>query len=286
MKVGLSIIGMKASEHVAAAVLAEELGYDSIWYGEHIVLPHHTKYPVEPAPYGPQELFDPFVLLAGLAARTSRIRMATGIIMLPLRAPIMAARQILAVDHISRGRFDMAVGLGWHPDEYEAAGVEMANRGERTDEMLDFINALFQPGDVEWNGKHYRVAKTAFEPKPYQSPRPPFLIGGGSKAALRRAARWDGWYGVIQTVEAYRQARDTIEAYRRECGREREPFQWVLVFHEGMACKGAPGREELQAFIDAGADRVVVTPWGYDYPNALPRIAEYAREIGLPPPKS
>lgn len=281
MKIGLSIISMKASEHVAATVLAEELGYDSIWYGEHIVLPYHTKYPVEPAPYGPQELFDPFVLLAGLAARTSRIRLATGIVMLPLRPPIMAARQILAVDHISRGRFDMAVGLGWHPDEYEAAGVDMRTRGARTDEMLDFINALFQPGDIEWNGKHYRVARTAFEPKPFQKPRPPFLIGGGGEAALRRAARWDGWYGVVGSVDGFRRARDAIEGYRREYGREKQPFEWVLVFHEGMECKGAPSRAEIESLLAEGVHRVVVTPWGYDYAKALPRIAEYAREIGL-----
>ncbi|MDB5445284.1 MAG: putative F420-dependent oxidoreductase [Phenylobacterium sp.] len=281
MKVGLSIIAMKAAQQVAGAVLAEELGYDSLWCGEHIVLPHHTVYPVSPQPYGPQELIDPFVLLAGLAAKTSRIRLATGIVMLPLRAPIMAARQILGVDLISQGRFDLAVGLGWHPDEYDAAGTEMRTRGARMDEQLEFINRLFQPGDIAFEGRFYKVAPTRFEPKPIQKPRPPFLVGGGSEVALRRAARWDGWYGVVNTADAFKAARDRIEGFRREYGREREPFQYVLVFHEGMACKGAPSRAEIDALLAAGADRVVVTPWGYDYESALPRIAQYAREIGL-----
>jgi len=281
MKVGISNIGMKAAERVAGAVMAEELGYDSVWYGEHIVLPHHTVYPVNPQPYGPQELLDPFVLLAGLAAKTRRIRVATGIIMLPLRAPIIAAREILGVDHISNGRFDMAVGLGWHPDEYEASGTDMATRGARLDEQLEFINRLFQPGDTAFEGKFYRVAPTSFEPKPVQKPRPPFLVGGGSEAALRRAARWDGWYGVVNTVDQFKTAKDRIEGFRREYGRENERFEYVLVFHEGMPCVGAPKPEEIGAFLAAGAHRVVVTPWGYDYANALPRIAQYAREIGL-----
>jgi probable F420-dependent oxidoreductase len=281
MKIGISNISMRAAERVAGAVLAEELGYDSIWYGEHIVLPHHTVYPVSPQPYGPQELIDPFVLLAGLAAKTSRIRLATGIVMLPLRAPIMAARQILGVDLISNGRFDLAVGIGWLQDEYDAAGVDMRTRGARLDEQLDFLNRLFQPGDIEFEGEFYKVARTSFEPKPVQKPRPPFLVGGATEAALRRTARWDGWYGVVNTVAEFQAARDRIEAYRREYGREGQPFQYVLVFHEGMPCKGAPSREEIEAFLAAGADRVVVTPWGYDYANALPRIAQYAREIGL-----
>jgi probable F420-dependent oxidoreductase len=281
MKIGLSIIAMKASEIAAGAVLAEELGYDSLWYGEHILLPYRTKYPVEPAPYGPQELFDVFALLANLAGRTSRIRLATGIVMLPLRAPIMAARQILAVDVLSGGRFDMAVGLGWHPDEYEAAGTDMATRGVRTDEMLDLINRLFQPGDIEYEGRFYRVPRTKFEPKPIQTPRPPFLIGGATEHALRRAARWDGWYGVVRSLDHYRAQRDKLMAFRREYGREREPFQMVLVFHEGLDCKGAPTSKELEGYLAEGVDRIVVTPWGYDYKNALPRIAQYAREVGI-----
>ena len=281
MKIGLSIISMKASEHVAAAVLAEALGYDSVWYGEHIVLPHHTDFPVKPQPYGPQELFDPLVLLAGLAGKTSRIRLATGILMLPLRAPIMAARQILAVDHLSQGRFDMAVGSGWLQDEYDAAGTDMRTRGARMDEALDFINQLFQPGDIAFEGTYYGVAPTRFEPKPIQKPRPPFLVGGASDAALRRAARWDGWYGVVSTVAQFAAARARIEAYREELGRADQPFEYVLVFHEGMECKGAPSRGELEDYIAAGAQRIVVTPWAYDYRQALPRIAQYAQDIGL-----
>lgn len=281
MRIGLSCIGMKASDQVAGAVLADELGYDAIWCGEHIVLPHHTVYPVNPQPYGPQELMDPFVLLSYLAARTSRIRLATGILILPLRPPVMAARQILGLDVLSRGRFDMAVGTGWLKDEYDAAGVDMRTRGARLDEQLDFINQLFEPGDTAFQGKYYSVAPTSFEPKPCQKPRPPILIGGMTEVALKRAARWDGWYGVAGSVEDFKSAREKIESYRREYGRENEPFQYVLVFHEGMACKGAPGRAEIEDMLAAGADRIVVTPWGYDYPKALSRIVEFAQQAGL-----
>ncbi|MBV9995876.1 MAG: TIGR03619 family F420-dependent LLM class oxidoreductase [Caulobacteraceae bacterium] len=281
MKIGISCIGMRASDQVAGAVLAEELGYDSVWCGEHIVLPRHTVYPVNPQPYGPQELMDPFVLLSHLAARTSRIRLATGIVMLPLRPPIMAARQILGVDVLSKGRFDLAVGLGWSQDEYDAAGVDMRSRGARLDEQMEFINRLFQPGDIVFDGKYYKVAQTSFEPKPFQKPRPPFLVGGVSEPALKRAAKWDGWYGVVGAAAEFKKMRAKIESYRQALGRQNERFEYVLVFHEGMACKGAPTRSEIEDILAEGAGRVVVTPWGYDYPRALTRIAEYAEEIGI-----
>lgn len=281
MKVGINNISQNASEMVAGAVLAEELGYDSVWYGEHFLLPRHTVVRVQPQPYGPQEFFDVFALLAGLAGKTSRIRLGTGIVMLPLRPPVLAARQMLAVDHISKGRLDVAVGLGWSQDEYDAAGIPMQGRGARMDEQMQLINKFFQPGDTVHEGRFYKVALTPFDPKPIQKPRPPFLVGGGSEAALRRAARWDGWYGVVDTVDEFRRDRDRIEAYRREYGRENEPFEYVLVFHQGLSCAGAPSRELIEAFLAAGAHRVVATPWGYDHDNALPRIAEYARQIGL-----
>lgn len=285
MKIGLNIISMKANELVAAALLADELGYDAIWYGEHILLPHGTTFPAEPQPYGPQELLDVFVLLGHLAGRTRRIRLATGIVMLPLRAPVLAARQILGVDVLSGGRLDLAVGLGWHPDEYAAAGTDMKTRGARLDEMLELINALFQPGDTAFKGKYYSVPNTPFDPKPVQKPRPPFLIGGGSEAALRRAARWDGWYGVCASPEHAEQSMAQINAYRREYGRENEPFEFVLVFYQGGPAGCAPSRDELDKYAKLGVERVVVTPWDFDYENALCRIADYAREVGLPNPQ-
>ncbi|MET0183365.1 MAG: LLM class flavin-dependent oxidoreductase, partial [Caulobacterales bacterium] len=196
-------------------------------------------------------------------------------------APVMAARQILGVDVLSNGRLDIAVGSGWHPVEYEAAGTSMKTRGARMDEMMDLINRLFQPGDIEFEGKYYRVPKTKFEPKPVQKPRPPFLVGGGAEAALRRAARWDGWYGVAMDVEGFLAAKARIDGYRREIGRENEPFEYVLVFFQGGPGGHAPSRDILQQFADAGAHRFVVTPWAFDYENALPAIANYARDIGL-----
>tara|TARA_A100001037_G_scaffold223364_2_gene201257 strand:- start:1107 stop:1958 length:852 start_codon:yes stop_codon:yes gene_type:complete len=281
MKIGLNIISMKADELVAGAVLAEELGYDSLWMGEHILLPYGTEYPAKPQPYGPQELLDVFVLLGHLAGRTSRIRLATGIVMLPLRAPVLAARQILGVDVLSGGRFDLAVGLGWHPDEYAASGTDMHTRGKRLDEMLDLINELFQPGDTEFDGEFYSVPKTPFDPKPVQKPRPPFLVGGSSEAAKRRAARWDGWYGVCTSPEHAALSMAEIDSYRREYGRENEPFETVIVFYQGGPGGDAPPREIIEQFAALGIDRFVVTPWEFDYHNALPRIAEYAREVGL-----
>jgi probable F420-dependent oxidoreductase len=281
MKIGLNNISMKADEMIAGAVLAEELGYHSIWYGEHIVLPRHVKSRVQPQPYGPQEFLDPFVLLGNLAGHTRTIRLATGILTLPFRAPIMAARQILGVDVLSKGRFDFVVGLGWAQEEYDAAGTDMRTRGARTDEAMDFINQLFQPGDTTFEGKYYRIAQTAFDPKPVQKPRPPFIIGGNSEPAFRRAARWDGWYGSQDGLETFKRSREAIEGFRREYGRENEPFTYAIGLHQGLSDRGAPPPETLEAYFAAGVDTIVVTPWGYDHDRALDAISEYARRIGL-----
>jgi probable F420-dependent oxidoreductase len=283
VRIGLNTVSMRAAELVDGAVLAEALGYDSVWYGEHIVLPYDIDYPVTSKPYGPQELIDPFVVLAAIAARTRRLRLATGVVQLPLRAPILAARQILGVDVLSGGRLDLGVGTGWAPAEYEAAGTAFATRGARLDEMLEFIGRLFQPGDAAWEGRFYRVGLTSFEPKPVQRPRPPVIVGGVVERALQRAARWDGWYGPVRSLDRFHRVRERIEAHRRALGREGEPFQYVIVFHQGEAEGGVPTREQLEAFFAAGADRIVVTPWAEDYDHALAHTERYAREIGLAP---
>lgn len=282
MKIGINTISMKASEQAEGAILAEDLGYDSIWLGEHILMPRHQRSRIQPQPYGPQEWMDSFVVLAYLAGRTKRIRLATGILTLAFRTPILAARSIVGVDVLSGGRFDFAVGLGWMQEEFDVAGTDMRTRGARTDEMMDLINRAFQPGDLEFEGKFYKIPKSPFDPKPTQKPRPPFLVGGHhSEAALRRAARWDGWYGIANDVDEFVQCRNRIEAYRREYGRQNAPYEYVMVFVQNHGNGGAPPRAEIEAYRAAGVHRIVVTPWGYDYDNALPRIAEYARQIGL-----
>lgn len=283
MKIGLNNISMKADEIIEGAVMAEELGYDSIWYGEHIIFPKGTNFPTIPHSYGPEEFVDSFVLLSHIAAKTNRVRLATGIIQLPLRSPIMAARQILGVDLFSKGRLDVAVGLGWSQFEYDAAGTDMRTRGKRTDEMLELINDLFQPGDTIYDGKYYKMPQTDFVPKPIQKPRPPFLIGGSvgpNKAPLRRAARWDGFYGVPSSPANARETMDIIDGYRAEIGRENEPFEYVMVFHQAGDMP-APTISDLEGYFAVGVDRVVVTPWGFDYENALPAIEKFAKEFGL-----
>lgn len=175
----------------------------------------------------------------------------------------------------------MAVGLGWLQDEYDSAGVDMRNRGARMDEQLMFIGRLFQQDEIAFAGKYYKVAPTRFEPRPCQRPRPPFLIGGVSEPALRRAARC-GWVvrrgercgrvqkdaGVDRELPARARARERALPLR-----PRVPRRTCL--------QGAPSRSEIEEILAEGADRAAVTPWGYDYADALVGIAQYAREVGL-----
>jgi alkanesulfonate monooxygenase SsuD/methylene tetrahydromethanopterin reductase-like flavin-dependent oxidoreductase (luciferase family) len=153
--------------------------------------------------------------------------------------------------------------------------------------MLELINDLFQPGDTIYDGKYYQMPQTDFVPKPAQKPRPPFLIGAGAgtnralvEAPLRRAARWDGYYGVPSSPANARETMDIIDGYRAELGRENEPFEYVMVFHQAGEMP-APTPSDLEGYFAVGVDRIVVTPWGFDYDNALPNIEKFAKEFGL-----
>ncbi len=278
MKIGINTVSMRFGDVVDGTLLAESLGYDSIWHGEHILLANEMKvpYPVQPQPYGPQEFIDIFTLLAYLAAKTKRIRLATGVLVLPLRAPIHAARAIVGMDILSGGRFDLGVGVGWNQEEFDAVGVDIRERGARTDEMLEMLQMFWSSEDVKFRGRHYDIPSAPFDPKPLTKPRPRVFVGGFADAALRRAAKWDGWYGG-GSVELVERLRDKIRGYRVDLGLDQQPFETVILRID------APSRSELESYFSLGVDRMVVTPWGRDYSNALKCIETYAKEIGLTP---
>jgi probable F420-dependent oxidoreductase len=196
----------------AVARTAEAVGFDSIWCNDHVVIPGAPDgaeaEPAYAAAYGQQRgqnIYDPLITLAYLAAATDRVLLGTSVYLLPLRHPMVAAKQVVSLDALSGGRFVFGVGVGWLEGEFDAVGVPYRQRGRRTDEAIAVFKALCAGDSV------------AFMPEPVQRPHPPLWIGGRSDAAMRRAARsGDAWHPSHLTADELRRR---IPELRAECER-------------------------------------------------------------------
>jgi probable F420-dependent oxidoreductase len=182
----------EAAVRVARAL--EAAGFDSVWTGEHVVLPDPQ---APPSPSPPRAAFlDPVVSLTFIAAHTREIRLATGIIILPQRNPLVLAKEIASLDVLSKGRAVLGIGAGYLHQEFRALGISFERRGERSDEYLDAIRALWTLEQPRFAGEFVSFAGIDAHPRPVQKPGPPIVVGGTSPGALRRAvSRGNGWYG-------------------------------------------------------------------------------------------
>ena len=284
IKIGLNYPPIRRKDQPAAAVLADRLGYSSLWYGEHVALPYDfdpSKYPGEQMTFDPSYIMlDPLALFAYVAGITRHIRMGTGISILPLHDPLITARTLVTVDMVSNGRLDLGVGVGWSPDEYAFVGRDFSKRGEILDEFLMVLDTLWRDDRPEHHGTHFDFRPIGFRPKPVQRPRIPVHVGGSGAASLRRAARYDGWYGGARSPEHAAEILAQVQQYREQFGTADAPFEFtVLLFH-------GPDRAEVDAYAAVGVDQLVVTPWPIHNPiEALERIEQYVDEIGIEPPR-
>lgn len=204
MKFGVTV-GFNAHtppELVAATgIAAEERGFDSIWCAEHVLFfrEHRSRYPYAAdgkIPGRPTSLLDPFTALTYLAAITHRIRLGTGICLVPQRNPVYTAKHVADLDFLSGGRVDFGVGIGWLREEFEALGVPWEQRIARTREYLKIMKTLWAEEEPRYDGDFHRLPDCLFAPKPVQRPHPPIFIGGNSEPALGRVAELgQGWYG-------------------------------------------------------------------------------------------
>jgi probable F420-dependent oxidoreductase len=273
MRFGIALGRMHPAMFAAAAEAADELGFESLWFPEHLVLP----VAMEGSPFAGAEhppvppstpVFDVFAYLAFLAGRTRRIRLGTHVYNLALRHPFVAARAVQTADVVSAGRIELGVGAGWLRSEWEAAGLDFSTRGARLDEALVVCRALWSQEHVEHRGRFFAFDAVMFEPKPVQRPHPPVSIGGESPAALRRAAAHDGWIGLEHTPESVRRPVELLRELRREAGTSEQPF--VVTVGGRVETENDVGR-----FAEAGVDRLIVSPWARtrEVPEALARFA-------------
>jgi probable F420-dependent oxidoreductase len=180
------------ANQIEIAQQAEALGYSSLWTFSRILYPD---WPAEirlAPPY--RSVHDPLIIAAFLAGVTSRIRLGLAVVNLPFYAPLVLAKALTSIDVVSGGRLDAGLGLGWAPEEFAAAGADMARRGDRAEEFLACLRAIWTEDPVEFSGEFYTVPRGFVDPKPVQRPHPPILLGGTADPALRRVGRIaDGW---------------------------------------------------------------------------------------------
>jgi probable F420-dependent oxidoreductase len=213
------------------AQAAEAAGFDSVWLGDHPVRPvaDPTTYPYDASGRRPQRtedsLFDPIVTLAYLAGATSRIALGTAVYILPLRHPLVTAREVMTLDRASGGRVLFGVGAGWLEQEFRALGVPFQGRGRRMDDAIHLLRRLWTEDVVRSDSDVYPFDPVVFRPPPLQRPHPPILIGGHSPAAIRRAVRLgDGWIPVAPELDELAQLLRSLEAALAAAGRSRDGF--------------------------------------------------------------
>ena len=192
-------------------VRMEELGFDSLWVWDHILLGVKPNFPI----------IDSLTTLTAIAARTSRIKLGTGILVLPLRNPVVLAKQLSSMDQLSNGRLIMGMASGWYKREFDAVGVPFDQRGKIMDENLEILTRLWTEDLVSGEWPHHSIPAGVMYPKPVQKPRPPILIGGYVDRVLKRAAvAGDGWLTYFYKPESFAVAWAKIRGFAEEAGKD------------------------------------------------------------------
>jgi probable F420-dependent oxidoreductase len=288
-RVGLNAVQVPAGRMVEAAQMAEELGYESFWLGEHVVVPESimSSFPGTARPFDLDSPFlEPLTTLAHVATATTTLRLGTSVLLLPARDLIFTARSIVTLDVLSGGRLEIGAGVGWMREGFEATGNDFRRRGARREEMVTALRCLFTEPRPEFHGEFFDLPRMGFEPKPAQPSGPRLHLAGATPKALSRAARrGDGWLGGSGVaLEDMAGIIDTLTDHRRAAGRDGEPFEISVLQYRPLR------RDDLEELGRLGVTRVIVTPWHSDPPvhpgraTSLEPIAEAAEQLGLVAP--
>ncbi len=258
MKIGLAGInvGTLAVANVGRlARLAEDLGYESLWTAEHIVLPD---LPAGETPRpGTMPFLDSMAALGYLAAHTRAVKLATGVLLLPQHHPLLLAKQLASVDVLSNGRLIVGIGVGGVEQEARAMGAPMSERGSRADDYLRAMIAVWTMPHPSYSGRHLSFEGINAYPRPLQKPYPPFVIGGRAEGALRRTVRFaSGWYGYAMTLEQTREVLETLNAMRAHVERPPELGEIEIT----IAPREPVNAETIAAYEAIGVSRLLVRP--------------------------
>jgi probable F420-dependent oxidoreductase len=233
------------------ARLAEDTGFESLWVGDHVALPFGADNPPD------EPRLEAVVALSHLAAVTSRVRLAFGLIVLPQRQPVLMAKQISSIDVLSNGRLIVGIGVGYEELELRAMGASLADRGARTDEYLAAMRALWDEPTPRFEGRFVSFSDVIERPRPLQQPHPPIVIGGHSPAAYRRAIQsGNGWYGWELNTEQTAQA---LSDLNEEASRHERPAD-LGELEITITPPGTPDLDTTRRYAELGVHRLAVEP--------------------------
>jgi probable F420-dependent oxidoreductase len=279
MNIGISLFaGERPLDTAAVAQQAEALGFDSLWLGEHPIIPVHstTSAPGSsgdsiPAFYS--RLVDPFVALARASAVTTRLKLGTGIILVPERNPLLLAKEVATLDYFSKGRFLFGIGAGWNREETEIMGGNFAHRWTQTQEAIAAMKALWANEAAEYHGTYYDFPLVRSFPRPVQQPHPPIFLGGTARQVFKRTVAYgNGWMPTRSTPELIRQGRAVLNELALQAGRDPKSIT-VLAY------LAPTDRAVLQELMEAGADGAVMRLDGESEAGALAALEQIAQKV-------
>jgi probable F420-dependent oxidoreductase len=272
-----------STELAALARAGDAHGWDTMTIPDHLINPVETRstYPYT-ADGGRRwdmgtEWPDPWITIAHLAGVTERLRFLTTVYILPARMPVHVAKQVGTAAVLSGNRVDLGIGMGWMEEEFDAMGVPFARRGKRADEMVEVLRKLWTGDIVEHHGEHFDVPPLELLPAPTEPV--PIHVGGTSEAALRRAARNDGWVSDLHTTDELAAIRQQIERYREEYGRTHVPFSLY------GAAKDAWDLDGYRRLHAAGVTHLITMPWYFyagpdaDLAGKVEAIERFAEDV-------
>jgi len=272
--------GFAATPEGAASLgqIAEESGFDSLWTVEHVVVPagYESQYPYSPTGKMPgredNPIPDPLIWLTWVAANTRTIKLATGILILPQRNPVVLSKEVSTLDVLSGGRVILGVGVGWLREEFDAIGVDFDERGAITDEYVGALRSLWQEDEPTFKGTWASFDRAKMYPKPLQAGGVPIHVGGHSKAAARRAGRLgDGFFPAKGSIEELTELFEVARSSARDAGRDPAAIE--------MTCGGAMDVDGVKRFEDAGADRLVIPTFGRDAEQYKQMLGSFAENV-------
>ena len=276
MKYGILLLPTPHPVDVAVvARQAEAFGFDSLWVGEHPIMPVHSTSPFPGSPDGriPDAYgwsLDPFVTLARASAVTTTLKLGTGITLIPERNPLLLAKEVATLDYVSGGRFLFGIGAGWHKEETEIMGGNFPHCWTQTREAIAAMQALWANEAAEYHGTYYVVRSF---PRPVQQPHPPIFLGGAARQVFKRTVAYgNGWMPTRSTPALIKHGRAVLSELAHEAGRDPTSI-------EVIAYMVPTDRAMLQALADAGADAAVLLLTSAPEAAALAELEQIAKTV-------
>ena len=277
------------------ALTAEEYSFDSVWAGEHVIIPDDipAEYPFTPDGEAPMDIsqstYDVFDILAHIAGMTDEINIGTNVAVVPYRHPVILAKHVLTHQALYPGRFEFGAAPGWLETEFEVLDVPFEERGQRLDEFFELFDRIYEEKELSFDGEFHSFQKAGFHPVPDE--QPPIWLGGNSGAAIRRIAEYgDGWSTYWAKPDDVASMKERIMNAWRDYDREGEPEIAVArPVHVGTDTERSTDRplvgepesilEDIETYADVGTTRLILTTYDTSTEAQLEQIQRFGKEI-------